>query len=110
MKIDETIAMLKSRKQALIQEKKNPTFNLIVMSFKVSKKFLNNVRKKKELDDITCKHQWHSPGFEIKRNRSLPPNSVMYMQDLEPMAAWIEGKLKLITRKDEEAKRSEEIN
>lgn len=99
MKLNETITMLKSRKQVLIQEKKNPTFNLIVMAYKVDKKFLNKIRKKEELEDIKCKYP---PGFEIKRNRSLPPNSVMYMQDLEPMAVWIEGKPKLMTRKKEE--------
>jgi len=99
MKLDETIAMLKSRKRTLIKEKENPTYNLIVMSYKVSKDFLSRMRKRKELEDIKCKYP---PGFEIKRNRSLPLNSVIFMQDLEPMAAWIEGKLKLITRKRRE--------
>jgi|GEM_PF-5223413 len=96
MNLDETIAMLKSRTQVLIQTKENPTYNLIVMSHKVSKGFLNRMRKKKELEDIKCKYP---PGFKMKPNRSLPPDSVIFMQDLEPMAAWIEGKLKLITRK-----------
>ena len=76
MKLDETIAMLKSRTQVLVQERKNPTYNLIVMSHKVSKVFLNRMRKKKELEDIKCKYP---PGFEIKPNRSLPFNSVIFM-------------------------------
>ena len=98
MKLDETIAMLKSRKRPLIQEKKNPTFNLIVMAYKVNKEFLNRIRKKEELEDIKCKYP---SGFEIKLNRALPFNSVIYMQDEVPMVAWIGGRLKLMTRKKE---------
>ena len=96
MTLDETIAMLKSRKRTLIQEKKDPTYNLIVMSYKVSKEFLSRMRKKEELEDIKCKYP---PGFETRLNRGLPADSVIYMQDEVPVAAWIGGKFKLITRK-----------
>ncbi len=52
MSLAKTIDELKSRKGFLIQKKENPTYNLILMSHELDKDFLNNVRNKKELEDI----------------------------------------------------------
>lgn len=98
--LEKIIEELKSRKGYSIQEKKNPTYNLIVMSNEMSKDFLNKIRKKKELEDIKTIHiSKKGLDLNVKIEKSLPANSVIFMQDLDPVAAWISGGLKLITRK-----------
>lgn len=101
---------LKSRKGYSIQKRKNPTYNVILMSNEMSKDFLNNIRKKKELEDIKAIHITKKGSdidstkievldLNVKIEKSLPANSVIFMKDEDPVAAWISGELKLITRK-----------
>ena len=107
MSLAKTIDELKSRKGFLIQKKENPTYNLILMSHEMSKDFLNNIRKKKELEDIKTMRiskKGHDSKFDVldldvKVEDSLPANSVIFMKNEDPLAAWISGELKLITRK-----------
>ncbi len=37
--------------------------------------------------------------LKVKVEDSLPANSVIFLKDEDPLAAWISGELKLITRK-----------
>lgn len=98
--LEKIIEELKSRKGYSIQKKKDPIYNLIVMSNEMSKDFLNNIRKKKELEDIKTVHiSKKGLDLNVKVERSLPANSVLFMKDEDPLAAWIGGELKLITRK-----------
>ena len=98
---------LKSIKGYSIQKKKNPTYNVILMSHNMSKDFLNNIRKKKELEDIKTIRiseegsdlKLNHLDLEVKVEAALPANSVIFMKDEDPVAAWISGELKLITRK-----------
>ena len=100
MSLAKTIDELKSRKGFLIKKMKNPTYNLILMSHEMSKDFLNNIRKKKELEDIKTIHiSKKGLDLNVKVEDSLPANSVIFMKDEDPLAAWISGELKLITRK-----------
>lgn len=100
MSLAKTIEELKSRKGFLIQKQESPTYNLILMSHEMSKDFLNNVRKKKELEDIkTIQTSKKGLDLNVKVEDSLPANSVIFMKDEDPLAAWIGGELKLITRK-----------
>ena len=107
MSLAKTIDELKSRKGFLIQKMKNPTYNVILMSHNMSKDFLNNIRKKKELEDIKTiriSKEGSDPKLDyldlnVKVEDSLPTNSVIFMKDEDPLAAWIAGELKLITRK-----------
>lgn len=96
MKLELVIKELKSRKRCLIQEEKDPTYNLIVISHTLSKEFLSRMRKKIELRDIKSHYP---PGFETKLNITLPTDSIIFMKDSDPVAAWIGGKLKLMTKK-----------
>jgi len=96
----ELIAQLIKQKDLQIVEKENPTYNLILMSHEMSKDFLNEIRKKKELEDIKSIHT-SKKGLDlnVKIEEFLPANSVIFMQDSEIAAAWIGGELKLITKK-----------
>lgn len=105
--LEKIIEELKSRKGYSIQKKKDPTYNLIVMSNEMSKDFLNNIRKKKELEDIKTMRiskkgedsKIDVLDLNVKVEDSLPANSVIFLKDEDPLAAWISGELKLITRK-----------
>lgn len=96
----ERIAQLIEQKDLEILEKKDPTYNVILMSHEMSKDFLNNIRKKKELEDIKSLHT-SKKGLDlnVKLEAALPANSVIFMQDDEIAAAWIGGELKIITKK-----------
>jgi len=96
MTLNRTIAALKRRQRVKILEKENPTYNVIVIAHNLSKDFLDEMRSRKELADIKSKYP---PGFETRMESSLPANSMIFMQDSAVVAAWIGGKLKLITRK-----------
>jgi len=107
MSLAKTIEELKSRKGFLIQKQESPTYNVILMSHDMSKDFLNNIRKKKELEDIKAIRiskigsdlKVDHLDLNVKVEDSLPANSVIFMKDEDPLAAWISGELKLITRK-----------
>jgi len=96
----ERIAQLILQKDLEILEKKDPTYNVILMSHEMSKDFLNNIRKKKELEDIRSIHiSKKGLDLNVKLEAALPANSVIFMQDDEIAAAWIAGELKIITKK-----------
>jgi len=96
MTLEKIIEELKSRKRCLVKEEEDPTYNLIVISHTLNKEFLSRMRKKIELRDIKSHYP---PGFETKLNLTLPSDSIIFMKDGDPVAAWIGGKLKLITKK-----------
>lgn len=100
MTLNQTIAALKRRKRILIQEKKNPTYNQLVIAHKLSKDFLDEMRSREELAQIKSLHR-SKKGLDlnVKVEAALPANSVIFMMDGDPVAAWIGGKLKLITKK-----------
>lgn len=96
----ERIAQLIQQKDLEIVEKKDPTYNVILMSHEMSKDFLNDIRKKKELEDIRSIHiSKKGLDLNVKLEAALPANSVIFMQDDEIAAAWIAGELKIITKK-----------
>ena len=96
----EVIAQLIAQKDLQILEKKDPTYNVILMSHEMSKDFLNELRKKKELEDIRSIHiSKKGIDLNVKLESALPANSVIFMKDDEIAAAWISGELKLITKK-----------
>ena len=100
MTLNQTIASLKRRKRVLILEEENPTYNLILMAHNLGKDFLDEMRSRKELTDIkTIYKSKKGLDLNVKVEAALPANSVIFMMDGDPVAAWIGGKLKLITRR-----------
>jgi len=94
------IQKLIKQKDLEILEKKDPTYNVILMAHEMSKDFLNKIRKKKELEDIkTIFISKKGIDLNVMLDSDLPANSVIFMKDEDPVAAWIEGELKLITKK-----------
>ena len=100
MTLNQTIAVLKRRKRVKIREEENPTYNVILMSHKMSKDFLDEIRKRKELEDIKTIHiSKKGLDLNVKVEASLPANSVIFMKDGDPVAAWIGGRIKLMTKR-----------
>ena len=100
MTINQTIAALKRRQRVKILEEENPTYNLILTAHNLGKDFLDEMRSREELADIKSIYK-SKKGLDlnVKVESALPANSVVFMMDEDPVAAWIGGKIKLITRK-----------